>query len=499
MAKNVTPPGNWSLATGSLQSAAMSQARKWRWLWVGVLLVVAGGCTNANVRLNDLTVPPERQRHNATRSAVFADVQVLGPRGSMPTSRETEITAASAAPAPHAMLPRDSDGYFVGLCLSGGGSRSANFSAACMFELERIGLLQKVDYISSVSGGSLTAAYYCANADDWNPGNVQKKMTHPFATDLIVQTLALPWNWIALTFTDLDRSDLLANSFCDVLFSRDGRALTYSDLRPDRPRLLINSTDLQSGRRFVFCNESFDGLNSDLMKYPLADAVAASAAVPVILHPVTLRDYSTRFKQYRHMIDGGVTDNLGLQTLTETYGAQVITAQREHRPDPYPHGAIIIIVDAHTQFDAQLSDKGDVGLIESLTSAVGLTSTMLLNRVSSATMSDIIVRSSPDDMTAREIREDIRELNDSGFLRMRDRTGHEVTVIYIALAQVNALHDVPFQSFRERVNSIATYFNVSEREAYQLYEAAELLVKERFEPRLRQITAEIDRRAATRP
>lgn len=474
----------------------MAQARTWR-LVGAVLLAGVIGCTNVNVPLNALSVPPERQRHNQTRSGVFADARVLAAQAAAPTSQEAQITPEPPAPNGRATLPRDRDGCFVGLCLSGGGSRSANFAAACMFQLERVGLLQKVDYISSVSGGSLAAAYYCAG-DPWDPADTQKKLTYPFATDLMIQTFAMPWNWLALTFSDLDRSDLLANSFRDVLFTRDGRELRYADLRPDRPRLLVNATDLQSGRRFVFCNESFDELNSDLAKYPLAHAVAASAAVPVILHPVTLRDFSTRFKQYRHLIDGGITDNLGLRTLTETYAAQVLTAQRDHQPDPYPHGAVFIVVDAHTRFDAQLSDKGDVGLIESLKSAVGLTSTILLNRVSSATMSDIIVGGAPDGMTAGEIRQDIRQLNDSGFVRLRDRTGHEVTVVYIALAQVNGLRDVPFESFRESINSIDTYFNITPNEAYRLYQAADLLVKEKFQPRLVQITRELDEDAASR-
>ena len=73
-----------------------------------------------------------------------------------------------------------------------------------------------------------------------------------------------------------------------MLFTRNGRTLTYADLRKDRPHLLINAaTDLQSGRRFVFCNESFDEINSDLSKYPLGYAVAAgAAAVPVLMHSV---------------------------------------------------------------------------------------------------------------------------------------------------------------------------------------------------------------------
>src|SRR5450432_1443019 len=120
---------------------------------VGALVIVVG-CTHTNVRLNRPEVPLESRIHNDTRAAL--------------SSWETP-----EAP--------NNDGYFVGLALSGGGSRSANFSAACMFELQRIGILQHVDYISSVSGGSLTAAYYCTAAKDWNPGEVQRRLTHPFA------------------------------------------------------------------------------------------------------------------------------------------------------------------------------------------------------------------------------------------------------------------------------------------------------------------------------
>src|SRR5258706_8198672 len=103
----------------------------------------------------------------------------------------------------------------------------------------------------------------------------------------------MPWNMLTAFFTAYDRSDLLAEVFEKNLFTRNGRPMTFGDLRADRPRLLINATDLQSGRKFVFCDQSFDELNSDLSKYPIAWACAASAAVPMLLHQVTLRDYST--------------------------------------------------------------------------------------------------------------------------------------------------------------------------------------------------------------
>ena len=128
---------------------------------------------------------------------------------------------------------------------------------------------------------SLTAAYYCLNDKEWNPAQVQKKLTHPFANDVIFQFL-MPWNMTALLATDWDRSDLLADSFNKNLFSDGRHVQTFGDLRQDRPRLLINATDLQSGRRFVFSNEKFDSLNSDLSKYPISYAVAASAAATVI-------------------------------------------------------------------------------------------------------------------------------------------------------------------------------------------------------------------------
>src|SRR5206468_12762518 len=112
--------------------------------------------------------------------------------------------------------------------------------------------------------------------------------------------------------------------------------------RPDRPHLLINATDLQSGKPFVFSDESFDQINSDLARYPIAHAVAASSAVPVLLHQVTLRDYHTVFKQYRHLVDGGVVDNLGVRTLVETYRAQLKASDNTL----YPNGAVFIVIDA---------------------------------------------------------------------------------------------------------------------------------------------------------
>jgi predicted acylesterase/phospholipase RssA len=459
-----------------------------------LLLLLLPGCTCANQPLNAFEVPIEARVRNHTRADVGADVATtLAPTlepGVVPTTRPSIDTSTP-----------DNGGYFVGLALSGGGSRSANFSAACMFELQRLGLLKHVGYVSSVSGGSLTGAYFCCSGDGdggWNPAEVQRRLTHSFASDMITALLE-PWNAFALVFTNRSRSDLLAETLRSNLFTRNGHEMTFADLRPDRPRLLINSTDLQSGRGFIFCNQSFDQINSDLSKFPLAYAVAASASVPVILHQVTIRDFSTIFKQYRHLIDGGVVDNLGVTSLLETYDAQERSAESTGRPDPYPNGVVLLVIDAQTNFDAHLSDQQDVSILESLAAGASLTSTALINRASSATLAQMILRYSPDNTPAATLRKQIAQLENDGHLVLQDSRGKPVRVVAVALRQLSTLSDVPFGSFYEQVNSIATYFNISQTEAYDLYKAAQLLMRGKLDAPLRDIASAFHESPATLP
>jgi NTE family protein len=257
--------------------------------------------------------------------------------------------------------------------------------------------------------------------------------------------------------------------------------------------LLINATDLQSGKSFVFCNESFDQLNTDLAKYPLAYAVAASSAVPVLLHQVTLRDYSTTFKQYRHLIDGGVVDNLGVRTLVEVYRSQL----RASGNKAYPRGAVFFVIDAKTTFDAKISEHGDTSLMQTLEFGAGVTSTVLLNRASSATLAEIILDSSPDTADAATLRRERDQLMNEGYVHIEDIAGRPVHVLHLALSRVNDLPDLPFKTFHESVNSISTYFNIDQTEAYQLYQAADLLVRERFRGPLTRIADELNGKPAS--
>lgn len=466
-------------------------------------LVVMLGCTSVNQPLNPPTMAIEKRSLNQTRADLHARIAPFDSRGDtvIRPSRWGQVLGVSellSTTRPSTGKDPREDGYFVGIAISGGGSRSANFSAGCLFQLQRIGLMDHVDYLSSVSGGSLTAACYCLwSQDEWNPANVQTKLTHSFASDVIIEFL-MPWNMVAMMASDFDRSDLLAGSLRNTLFMRDGRELTFGDLRADRPHLLINATDLQSGRRFVFCNESFDEINSDLSKYPLAYAVAASSAVPVVMHQVTLRDFSTVFKQYRHLVDGGLADNLGVQTLAEVYEAHLRDAEDSGKPSPYPRGAVLIVIDAATNVVSRISHKSDTGLLETLQTGAGMASTNLLNRSSSATLAEMIVKYSPDSVDAKTLRQQMQELQRNGYVELRDRDGRPVRIVHLSLSRVSELNNLPFSGFGDRLNNIQTYFNIDPTEAYYLYEAADLLVEQRFGPALRKITADV-RSASTQP
>jgi hypothetical protein len=89
------------------------------------------------------------------------------------------------------------------------------------------------------------------------------------------------------------------------------------------------------------------------------------------------------------------------------------------------------------------------------------------------------------------MRHDIAQLNDQGFLHFTDRRNHPVRVLYLSLSQVSSLHNLPYGSFSDNVNTMGTYFNIKPAEAYRLYAAAELLMKERFEGRVAEVVKEI--------
>jgi NTE family protein len=234
-----------------------------------------------------------------------------------------------------------SDNNFVGIAISGGGSRASVFSAAVLFELQRYGLLQQVDVISSVSGGSFTAAYYVLSAEGmlkgpptvegsarprWDPDKVFSKLQRNLIAKW-VRNWFWPPNILRYWFTYYDRTDVMVWVIADNLYDTSwfkGRGFRFRDLNPQRPYLILNATnntdlgeEARGTRVFCFTKECFANIGSSIDHYPIAHAVMASAAFPAVFQSVTLKDFSQTENLYVHLIDGGASDNLGITALTQ--------------------------------------------------------------------------------------------------------------------------------------------------------------------------------------
>jgi hypothetical protein len=97
-----------------------------------------------------------------------------------------------------------------------------------------------------------------------------------------------PTNWLRLASDSYGRSELAADYYDEILFG----GATFSDLIPlQTPVAVVTGTDLSTGARFEFSQDTFDLLCSDLGSARLARAAATSSAVPVLLSPVTYRNY----------------------------------------------------------------------------------------------------------------------------------------------------------------------------------------------------------------
>ena len=244
---------------------------------------------------------------------------------------------------------------FIALSFSGGGTRAAAFSYGVLSELrdtritignEPIQLLDEVDHISSVSGGSFTAAYYGLFGDqifeDYETVFLRKNIQKT-----LINSILNPINWFRLLSSGFDRTSLAIEYYDDTIFL----GKTFGDMAENKgPFIQINATDLGTGQSFGFTKESFDILCSDFYDYKVARAVAASSAVPVAFPPVTLKNYPgcedirqdtleqmqgdtskdirmqsllsdiSSFlekdrRQYIHLVDGGISDNLGIRSM----------------------------------------------------------------------------------------------------------------------------------------------------------------------------------------
>ena len=244
------------------------------------------------------------------------------------------------------------NGVFVGIALSGGGMRAANFAAAILYELEALGVLPNhVSVISSVSGGSIPAAYYglYAGQDQWTNREQFKERLRTNLEAIWLRRLLLPHNILRVVGTKFNRTDVMAGVFDDVFFG--GAWQGFQAMPTRQPQILINASVRASGcYAFVFSDEVLSAMGSRLDTYPIAYAVMASGAFPAVFHDVTLRAFAlpdnvrSQGKHfYYHLNDGGPADNLGVYTLFDE-GERLVSDLRTDVRDCF-----LFVVDAHAQ------------------------------------------------------------------------------------------------------------------------------------------------------
>ena len=264
--------------------------------------------------------------------------------------REREQPGGSQTRANFIMGDRElKDGRFVGLALSGGGSRSAVFGAAVLKELDRVGILQQVDVLSAVSGGALPAAYYALEgyrAISFAE-NLMERMGYDLQRDVMARTYA-PHKLVRYWLTDRIEAETVIRVLDDNLF----HGATYADLNPAQPKLLLNATNALTGEPFVLSDETFAALHLPLAPFSIARAVYTSAAYPGVLEPMALFDGadSAGTPAIPSIIayDGGPADNLGVRTLMTMVDRSLKGRSYE---EAFPRGCWIIAVDATGRFD----------------------------------------------------------------------------------------------------------------------------------------------------
>jgi NTE family protein len=245
----------------------------------------------------------------------------------------------------------------VVLAFSGGGTRAAAFSYGVLEALRpleivgpkggRIRMLDEVDVVTGVSGGSFTALSF---------GLYGEKLFDLYETSFlkrdvqgeIIRRVLSPGNWGAW-----NRSEVASELYDEILF----HGATFADLeRTPGPFVSASATDISTGTRIAFQQGMFDFLCVNLDDMRLSRAAAASSAVPFALAPITLNNYGgtchytlptvltpftdpataprpaarvlahlqdlrsfedSRNRPYVHLVDGGLADNLGMRGVLE--------------------------------------------------------------------------------------------------------------------------------------------------------------------------------------
>lgn len=399
----------------------------------------------------------------------------------------------------------DDDDTLIVVMFSGGGTRAAALGYGVLEQLnqqqvtiggKRKSLLANVDVVVGVSGGSVLAAYFALKGEDTIPLFYKRFLHQNFQRQVIKQAFSMS-NLPRLASPEYGRGDLLQEQFENYLF---GKA-TFRDLEKHGkgPFAIISATDMGIGERFNFTQEYFDSMCIDLGNLRIARAVAASSSVPMVFAPITLnnnggrcnytppikiedaddsetgrqqsrtiKEFYERFQKYAdgknrpyiHLIDGGLTDNLGMRSLldmTEMYPEKILTNKiltNKILQNNIRH-IVVINVNAQNQVSSNLDKTAAVpGFRDVVSSIVNI----------------------PIDQNSQESLRRFRAFVDQW---NKDKQTDGISFSFVSLN----LKDLPPSELREKVLNIPTSFYLPPEDVDNLRTAAAELMKQSLDYR----------------
>ena len=380
-------------------------------------------CAEAQAVSFSMTGKDGRRRWKSlVGAACLLAVALLAGCATRPINERLERVDPQAGYRPLLLIPKRQNNdrsTLLALSFSGGGTRAAALSYGVLEELRRTEivvdgrhrrLLDEVDLITGVSGGSFTALSYALHGERLFAEYEERFLKRDVQGTLIARALN-PVNWWKFIGGSAGRSELAAEYYDEILFN----GATFGDLigRTDVPVIIAAGTDLSTGSRLGFYQSDFDLLCTDLSSFRLSRAAATSSAVPAVLSPVTLDNYGgtcghqypawvaadlegselirhfgrvlRRYKEldrfqdskerpFIHLVDGGVSDNIGARGLLETLDA--LAASSALRGEVGFGGLreiIVIIVNSHSAPSVKWDrEESPPGLVIQLLQASGV-------------------------------------------------------------------------------------------------------------------------------
>jgi predicted acylesterase/phospholipase RssA len=404
--------------------------------------------------------------------------------------------------------PDDMPGTLVIVTASGGGTRAATLATAVFRALDKIELApgksvaDEIDILSSVSGGSVASAYFALRGtkglDDF-----EARFLRQDGMKVIAWNGLNPVGLAKLSTPAYERIDLLINYLDDTLF----RGLTFADLKAAsrRPYLILNAADMVEGVPFPFTQYQLDTICSDLSKIKLSTAVAASAAFPGALSPVTLRNYSpcgatprpgwidealkadwqvnpermaygrtadayaAGRKEYIPLLDGGIADNLGIsepfRLLTNTDVSPLLWNQIQTGKI---EKILFVMINARSFKPSALDHQEETpGLLDMLQASID-------SSIDRATFNSA---ERLRDLLTERFKHEAEEVKESGDLEGADRIRKVASNTNYIAVDFDAIPDA-LRDCRRRFHSIPTNWNLNNRQNSAILAMGEALVND---------------------